>query len=92
MEGGSGSRDVIMILLFADFASNNGITDSRVVVETTVETNLIFHARLFDDIEDFLNLIDIVVNRFLAEYMLAGAELRWRAGNAGPWMRKSGLP
>lgn len=60
-------------LLFADFACCNGIMNSfEVVVEAAVEANLVFEARLFDDVENFFDLVDVMVDRFLAEYVFAG--------------------
>ena len=44
------------------------------MVKAAVEADLVFLARLFDDVENFLDLIDIMVNRFLAEDVLAGAQ------------------
>ena len=62
-------------LLLADFSGDDSIADSlEVVVKAAVEADLVFLTRLFDDVENFLDLIDIMVNRFLTEDVLAGAQ------------------
>ena len=45
-----------------------------VVVEAAVEANLVLLAGLLDDIEDFLDLIHIMVDRLLAENVLASLQ------------------
>ena len=42
--------------------------------KAAVEADLVLLARLLDDIEDFLDLVDVVVNRLLAEDVLAGTQ------------------
>ena len=62
-------------LLFADLTRLYGLVDgTEVVVKAAVEANLILLAGLLDNSEDFLDLLDIVVDGLLAEDVLARAQ------------------
>ncbi len=43
----------------------------KVSVKATVETHLILYARFLDGFQDRLNFLEVMVNGFLAEDMLA---------------------
>ena len=66
-------------LLFTNFARSYSFFNcTEIMVKTTIETNLIFKTRCINNIKNFFDFINIMVNRFFTENMFTSLNSFYR--------------